>query len=184
LSLAPNPQAGWPPAPSKWLDEPLFCWSAGAMLPPVLPIGILLALAIITVAPSYWFHPRQIPLVRQNRAVAVSAYLCAPLVLLEVLLLIGGVSLALSKIDGIEQSPIFLVLWLFYGVGAIGSVLLLLLMWWNTLRVLSRTTHASAGRLAAAGALIPFSAVVAMIIGLGVFPAFVGFIWLIIDSVR
>jgi hypothetical protein len=184
LSLAPNPQAGWPPAPSKWLDEPVFCWSAGAMLPPVLPIGILLSIAIITAAPSYWFHPRQVPLVRQNRAVAVSAYLCAPLVLLEILLLVGGVSLALFKIDGIEQSAIFLVLWLLYLVGVIGSVVLLLLMWWNTLRVMSRTTHASAGRLAAAGVLIPLSAIVAIIIGVGVFPVFAGFIWLMIDSVR
>jgi hypothetical protein len=99
LSLVANPASlPWPPspAPSKWMSEPLMCWSAGVMLPPVLPIGILLAIAIITAAPSYWFHPRQVPLVRQNRAVAVSAYLCAPLVLLEVLLLVGGVSLALS----------------------------------------------------------------------------------------
>jgi hypothetical protein len=33
---------------------------------------------------SYWFHPRSIPLVQQNRAVAISYYACAPLALLPV----------------------------------------------------------------------------------------------------
>jgi hypothetical protein len=183
LSLIEEPFRNPQPA-SPWLTEPALCWSAGAMLPPVLPLGIVLSLAMIAAAPSYWFNPRHIPLVRQNRAVAISAYLCAPLTLLTPTVLIGGAALALSKVERIADSPIFLVFALIYGVGALTALLLILLMCWSTLRVLSRTTHAGVGRLIAAGIVIPLSAALSVAIGMGVFPAVVGLIWLIIDSVR
>ena len=46
-----------------------------------IPIAIapLLALAALTGLPSYFFHPRHLPVALQDRAIALSYYTCAPL---------------------------------------------------------------------------------------------------------
>ncbi|MBU0617201.1 MAG: hypothetical protein KKI02_05755 [Planctomycetes bacterium] len=50
-------------------------------------VCVLLALLAFTGMPSYFFHPRSLPMARQNRAVALSYYGCAPLALGPVMLL-------------------------------------------------------------------------------------------------
>ena len=47
----------------------------------ILNIAALLMLAAVTGMPSYFFHPRALPLEQQNRAVALSYFACAPLAL-------------------------------------------------------------------------------------------------------
>jgi len=47
----------------------------------VLHVCVLLFLLAITGVPSYFFHPAHLPIERQNRAVALSYYTSAPLVL-------------------------------------------------------------------------------------------------------
>jgi len=48
---------------------------------PICHTLILLYLAAITGVPSYFFHPRGIPVALQNRAIAMSYYACGPLAL-------------------------------------------------------------------------------------------------------
>lgn len=47
----------------------------------VLHVCFLLFLAAATGVPSYFFHPKALPIEQQNRAIALSYYLCGPLVL-------------------------------------------------------------------------------------------------------
>jgi len=58
---------GWP------LIILYFCW--------------LLYLAAATGVPSYFFHPREVPVQQQNRAIALSYYACGPLAFLTIPLL-------------------------------------------------------------------------------------------------
>jgi hypothetical protein len=166
-----------------WMD-PAFCWSAGAMLWPVLAIGVLITFALITAAPSYWFHPSSLPIVRQNRAVAISAYLCGPLLWIALLVTAAGVVMALMWAKDIDQSSLMWTLGLLLALLSLATLAVILLLAWNTMRVFSRTTRPSMGRFITAGLVIPVCAVLSIVVGLGVFPGIVGFIWLMIDSVR
>lgn len=42
-------------------------------------VGCVLTLAVLTGVPSYFFHPRHLPVEQQNRAIVLSYYACAPL---------------------------------------------------------------------------------------------------------
>ncbi|MFH0982330.1 MAG: zinc ribbon domain-containing protein [Planctomycetota bacterium] len=66
----------WPsPFDGPWLDEPFRgVWPMAGF-----HLCILLFLAAATGVPSYFFHPRDIPIEQQNRAVALSYYACAAL---------------------------------------------------------------------------------------------------------
>ena len=71
-----------------WTLAVLVPWEAGATFPPqlplVLPAALFAAAVLVTGVASYAFHPRRLPVVRQNRAVALSHYACAPLAFLWV----------------------------------------------------------------------------------------------------
>jgi len=65
----------------------------------VLHVCILLLLAAATGLPSYFFHPRDIPVEQQNRAIAMSYYACAALAwtpLAFVILLAGLVAIEIQ----------------------------------------------------------------------------------------
>jgi len=167
----------------SWMD-PAFCWSAGAILWPVLPVGVLITFALITAAPSYWFHPASLPIVRQNRAVAISAYLCGPLLWIALLVCAALGVMALMWAKSADEPSLQWTLELLLVLMGLAALALVLLLGWNTMRVLSRTTRPSMGRFILAGLVFPVCALLAIVIGLGVFPSFAGFIWLMIDSVR
>ena len=157
-----------------------FIWSAGATLAPVAAIAIVLALMLGTAASKYWFRPNSLPIERQNRAMAISGYACAPLAWLFIPAVaaigfyfrdtqdfgLGVMSAALQRIFFISL-PAILLLW-----------------WWDTLRMMAGATHCGVGRMVAVGALLPMTWIGCAAIVLGIFPAVVGFLWLVIDSLR
>ncbi len=65
------------PAPRVW-DSAL---ALGIWFPIAMLVGLFLSLLLMTGVPSYFFHPRQFTVRRQNRCVALSYYASAPLVL-------------------------------------------------------------------------------------------------------
>ena len=70
------------PASERWLkDTPDLSTPqvTGLATPGVAAVGVLAGLAIATGVPSYSFHPRRLPVARQNRAVAASYFALAPL---------------------------------------------------------------------------------------------------------
>lgn len=103
--------AGWP------LAIFYFCW--------------LLFLAAATGVPSYFFHPRDIPVQQQNRAVALSYYACGPLVFLAVPLLTCAAAIFTSTLKDNLVPLFFIVLTFTLPVGA-------LVPWWFDLIHLAR----------------------------------------------
>jgi hypothetical protein len=151
----------------------------------LLPLGagcLWLFLFTATGAASYFFHPRSISIERQNRAIALSYYACAPLALTPIVALcplclyLSGASS--SGNDGIV-API-----------AIGSLMLLLLgvqiasLWRVPLVMLRAATACSTVRQIALAVYLPVAwLVLAAVILLGI-PAAYLFVSIVILSLR
>ncbi len=104
-------------------------------------LGLLVLLAAGTGVPSYFFHPRSIPVEQQNRAIALSYYTCAPLswtwVALPVAILVAW------------RLPI-----------VVGLVLMLfqpLLWWWYLVRLARRTLREAPGRVVLVAVAVPMA---------------------------
>jgi hypothetical protein len=65
---------------------PEFAEETGWWFIGVCALSVLLVIAAYTGIPGYFFHPRHLPVPRQNRAVALNYYACAPLALMPLLL--------------------------------------------------------------------------------------------------
>jgi hypothetical protein len=77
---------------------------------------------------TYWFHPRHLPIERQNRAVALSYYACAPLALLAPgMLMLVAAAVCAAMFDG--RRVAFRPLW--------GVVPLLLVLGWGLVVLLA-----------------------------------------------
>ena len=100
VSEGPN-QAGRPPTQvvpwlarslgvpevARWASDTIDVRApllAGLATPGVAAVGVLVAVALASGVPSYGFHPRRLPVARQNRAIAASYFALAPLLLLAV----------------------------------------------------------------------------------------------------
>jgi hypothetical protein len=57
----------------------LLGWRLEQLVSISVPISVLLFLFMATGISGYWFHPRSLSTLRQNRAIALSYYTCAPL---------------------------------------------------------------------------------------------------------
>jgi hypothetical protein len=93
LADVPYPNFGYDPWVASaepmplWIDL-MICAFIGAASWPVPSIAVVLFFAAITGVASYLFHPRRLAVERQNRAIALSYYACAPLSLMVVACLI------------------------------------------------------------------------------------------------
>ena len=172
---------GWP---RPFLLNLLIPWEAGATLPPVMPLAFFLATAMVTGVASYWFHPKGLPVVRQNRAIALSHYACAPLSFLPVpaaaFIAVGLIELALTDSDK-GFGPLIATL---LSVGSVSLGVIAILFMRSTLVLLRRTTHSSHTRVATAGVVLPVLWALCGVLALVVVPWVVGFIRLVITSLR
>lgn len=178
------PAIGWPVTPvSAWFDV-LTCFMAGIAFWAIPSIAIFLFLAAITGIPSFFFHPRDLPVVRQNRAIALSYYCCAPLTLMFIPIgLFGLVTFiqmqGLGQVRGtFELGAIALVF------GAIFSLLTIPYFLYRSIQLLGNTTHCTLTRLVVSAILIPVLWILMAGLCLGVFPMLTGLIRLMIESVR
>jgi hypothetical protein len=163
-------------------------WEAGITLPPVMPIGFVLLAIMASGVAGYWFHPASLPVVRQNRAIALSQYGCAPMVWLWVpasCVLVCAIAAWLLKSGGSSPADLpvgergFLVVW-----WASTAITVVVLLAWlrSTLLLLRATTHAGPGQLAFAAILIPLAWLACGALAIGVFPWVLGYVWLIVGS--
>lgn len=132
----------------------------------------LLFLLGMTGAHTYWFHPRRLPVVHQNRGVALAYYACAPLALLPLVAgVIVGVALARDIVEGYLGSTGIIIwaawAWFFFRAWPLGY---LWFLWSVPLWLLRRTAHCSGGRMAAAAVLIPTLWVAVTVLTLGLVP--------------
>jgi hypothetical protein len=161
----------------SWFDVPV--WETALLLFngitfwPIACIGIVMTLAMCSRAGSFWFAGRTLSPMRRKRAIAISSYAFAPLVML-------GIPTAAALLLALQYAPNMAL-----GIVCVlSSFLLLLLCWFNTLRLLRGATHCGAGRIIVAGFSLPILWAIAAIIGLGLFPALVGLLRIMIDSLR
>jgi hypothetical protein len=174
----------FPGAPNALtMPDLLVVWCAGASLAPVLPLCLVLLLLLISGLPSYWFHPRSISVTRQNRAIALSYYTSAPLLLLP----IAALGAALDSF-GDWESVVPGALLTAARVLTIGLFLPVYvappLMWVNLLRLLWRVTDGDIARVAFAALGIPIGWFICIVLALGFIPAVIGACWMILESFR
>lgn len=169
--------------PAPWLD--LFIpWESGLTFLPVPPLAILLLFLLLTGVHTYWFHPRRLPVVRQNRAVALAYYGGAPLALVVIpaLLCVAVAVMHATQLNDNNQA------WAVVRVTEIATILaafaVVALTWRSVMTLLSRTTQPGLGRLLLAGALIPLTWVLCAALALFAFPWVIGYVRLVITSLR
>ena len=109
---------------------------------------ILLFLIVATAIPSYFFHPRDVPVIQQNRAVALSYYACGPLVLLGV----SCLSLAIALLPKIGES----MLGVPFTFAAVGLPIGAVVPWWlDLIHLCRRLLPQRPGRAIALALLVP-----------------------------
>ena len=176
------------PSTFPWVYNLIIPWDAGVAVAPVLPLAFLLLPLLATGVGGYWFHPKSLPVVRQNRAVALSEYACAPLVWLWVpLLSLGACEAAVAFLEdwggGRNSLEIGARTFALLELTFVLVALLVLLAWWRSTLVLLRvTTQAGAGRLALAAVALPLAWAGCAVLALVVFPWVVGYVRLIVGS--
>lgn len=80
-----------PPRSVKPFEDRFFYEAFAAVWPmAVLHVCFVLFLAAATGVPSYFFHPRDVPVELQNRAIALSYYACGPLAIVLVPFIAGS----------------------------------------------------------------------------------------------
>lgn len=170
--------------PSAAFDV-LIPWDAGATLPPVIPLCVLLVSVFVTGVASYWFHPRSMPVVRQNRAVALSYYGCGPLALVSIPVL-AAIGVAVMREAGLDNQAnrAWAVMRVLEITAFLTGLLVLGATWRATMTLLRRTTESSTLRRMLAGALIPVKWLLLAALVLFAVPWVTGFIRLVIGSLR
>jgi hypothetical protein len=125
----------------------------------------------ITGVASYFFHPRELSIPRQNRAIALSYYACAPLAWTPIsVALYAAILLVESKrwADGVLGAQFHLLLQFTLLI----SVLVQLVGWWIvSLAILKKTTRCGIGRVFFAGASLPALWSICAVLTLGLLPA-------------
>lgn len=159
--------------------ELLFCLVAGLLLWPMPFIALALWLLGFSGAGSYLFHPRSIPVPRQNHAVAVSYYASAGLLLIPLAVILAIVGGWMMETGGVARQIGQAVA---ITAGVVGGWSLVQ-MWISTLRLLSAATDCTSGRLWASALLLPVMAV-AITLLVGTLCAGVGLVRVMLDSLR
>jgi hypothetical protein len=114
-----------------------------------------LFLLMISGAGSYLFHPRSMPVVRQNRAVALSYYACAPLAWLWLAGALFAVSASL--VSGPYRAAPDQVAFGFMLGGLCVTVAVVVLFWFRVIILMRRMTHCGIGRTLALAIYLPVS---------------------------
>lgn len=104
-----------------------WTWGFGGVWHACVPLFF----AAVTGIPSYFFHPRGIPVEQQNRAIALSYYACGPLVFLAVPVLTCAAGILMQTSKNELLTLVFIVLTVTLPIGATAP-------WWLDLIHLAR----------------------------------------------
>ncbi|HEY7088548.1 MAG TPA: zinc ribbon domain-containing protein [Tepidisphaeraceae bacterium] len=166
------------------LTDVAICLFAAAQMWVVPSILIVLYTIVFTGAASYFFHPRSLSTVQQNRAIATSYYACAPLSFMFIAVALLTVAAAMSAGGMTDGRGGFRIMTLLLYLGIALPAALVAVMWFATLRILHDSTHCMRGRLVTVAVLLPLVWLVLAILFLVILPAMIGFVRLLIDSYR
>jgi hypothetical protein len=178
-----DPFSSMPNQPVPGLLDIALPWAAGAMLPAVLPLCIWLFVFAAAGVPSYWFHPRLLPVIKQNRAVALSHYACAPLILLFPAGLCFSAVLAIAGLRRDAPWTYDATVTLGFATSAL-CVLAAAAFYTNTLRLLYLTTGPRVPTMLAAAILLPLSWIACAGVTAFAVPWVIGYLRIVIESLR
>lgn len=178
ITIDPPDMAGADPS---WAPRSL--WTAGVVFWPTFPVAIALACIMATgIAP--WFYMKRLALVRRNRAMAFSFYLCAPLGWIAIPCLTFAAAMVLSDQDLVGSSHtidnVHLICRL---LGAI-SLFLILLAILNSFRAIDAATQCGLFRSMVTVAGVIGQTCASCVIGLALFPMIVGLLRTMVWSLR
>lgn len=137
-------------------------------------VALATALGVLTVLPRCFFHPRRLPVAKQNRAIALSYYTCGVLAWIPVSLAILGV-MWLTGMGGGDWVACVTVLELL-------AALVVLAWWIALLRLARRTLRAGPLRLLLIAVAMPVLWAVGAGVVLVTIPAAVLYVMIIIGS--
>jgi hypothetical protein len=160
--------------------EPQFLWVVGATFWPVLPIGFAVSVILAT-GVSQWFFVKRLEPLRRSRVMLLSFYLCSPLGWMLIPCLCCGAALVWSNPEWVGSSLDHSIVQTIGLVCTVSAIVLLAAML-NSVRAISAATHCGFIRSAVVAAGILVQAAAACAIGLGVFPAGAGLLWLMWSS--
>ena len=176
LDLQPDPVRG-----VVATNAPALFWSAGAMFWPVLPLGLLLTLWVGT-RWDHWFVLRQLSPARRNRTMAAARYTVAPLLGLVPVAALAALTTGVGPDDWLSTSqPYGKLAWLALILTSAATVLLVAT---GPARYAAAVPAGGWGRAAAVLVGTAVQWVVATAVGLALFPAILGLLWVMIDSLR
>lgn len=146
-------------------DSRLGWWMEAAIYVSLLG-ALWLGLVFVTGVASYFFHPASMPVVQQNRAVALSYYTCAPLAWLWLPAALDAIAIALA------DQP-----WAQHGFGEkLGIVCIVVAFclivaivvfcWIRASKLMERVTHCGAGRKIAMTLFLPLAWVICCAVAL------------------
>lgn len=142
-----------------------------------------LALLMISGVGSYFFHSKSMPILQQNRGVALSYYTCAPLAWLWVPTAFAGIAIAISSTEWGQWNPgqKFVVA---ATCCAFGSFAVILVIYGSQVPTLfRRTTHCGFVGKMAMGLALALGCVICAMLAICV-PAFLFYVSLVIVSFR
>ncbi len=132
---------------------------------PVMLVSIWLFLIQAMGVCSYFFHPKWLPKVQQNRAVAMSYYACAPWAYLLPAAVIAAAMLFIEAANG-HDAPIQIV-----GIVSVVVVSIVavqsLLIWFLPYKLLRRRFHCGSARLLLLNATIPVALALLAVLTVG-----------------
>ena len=169
-SVSRVPTAGW---------EVAAVWLAGVVTWGIFPLGIFVTIYLWTGVLGFWVRPSDWPVERRDRATAVSAYACAPLALMFIPAIAQFVAYSLWDKDGEFYWRICL---LCVGVEFASFLLIIPMYISSAVNMILATTHSGVRRWSAWIGL-PICGVLAALIGLGLLPAALGLVRIMIQSI-
>lgn len=164
-----------------WAD-PAICIATGWLIWPAPTLLLLLLLAGMSGAGSYFFHPPSLSVVRQNRAIALSYYAAAPLALMFVPLIFGAAAAGMQYNGLAERDAGFTTFAVVAIVAEACIPAILFCCWFSTLQILKQSTHCSGTRLFSAAVGVPLIWLVLTVLIVGVLAGILGLVKLMIAS--
>jgi hypothetical protein len=132
---------------------------------------------------SYFFHPANLPVKQQNRAVALSYYACAPWAYLFIVPLATGVIALAAWFWQLHGNQGLFAMALATIVSAVPVIVWGVAVWFVPLRMLERTTHCGRLKTAVVGFVVrPIGFVLCAVLTVGVLNAVYWFVALVIYS--
>jgi predicted RNA-binding Zn-ribbon protein involved in translation (DUF1610 family) len=132
---------------------------------------------------SYFFHPRRLPVVLQNRAVALSYYASGPLALLWIPGVFGAVYALLESQQWGGQSVVERYDGVFFGAALLLPIVLAIVCLVRAVLLMLSTIHCGAGRVMAMIVCLPVAWFLSLLIALMI-PAIATYISFVILSTR